>query len=148
MTIARPFLMFQGGVAQAAMNLYCGTFPDSAIVRVERYAAGEGGPAGTIKVAAFTLCGREFMCADSPVTHGFSFTPSSSTFVDFDTAEELFGDFNLPRQSYHLIRNYNIEFFIENILLLNGGFDKIAILTHASFHCFVFELFLLRHKEF
>ena len=37
----------------------------------------------------FTLCGREFMCSDSPIEHGFSFTPSSSTFVDFDSAAEL-----------------------------------------------------------
>ena len=78
--------MFQGGVAQAALDLYVSTFPDSRIVRVERYGAGEAaGPAGTIKVALFTLCGREFMCSDSPVKHDFTFTPSCSTFVDFDS---------------------------------------------------------------
>jgi predicted 3-demethylubiquinone-9 3-methyltransferase (glyoxalase superfamily) len=81
--------MFQGGVAQAALDLYLATFPDSRIVKVERYTEGGGGPVGTIKVATFTLCGREFMCSDSPIKHGFSFTPSSSIFVDFDTAEEL-----------------------------------------------------------
>lgn len=89
MTTAKPFLMFQGGTAQAALDLYLATFPDSRIVRVERYAEGQGGPAGTIKVAVFTLCGREFMCSDSPIKHGFSFTPSSSTFVDFDSVSEL-----------------------------------------------------------
>lgn len=89
MTIARPFLMFQGGVAQSALNLYFATFPDSRLVRVEHYGPGELGPAGTIKVALFTLCGREFMCSDSPVPHQFSFTPSSSTFVDFDSVEEM-----------------------------------------------------------
>ena len=89
MTTARPFLMFQGGVAQAALDLYFSTFPDSRMVRVERYGPGEPGPVGTIKVATFTLCGREFMCSDSPVPHQFSFTPSSSTFVDFDTVEDL-----------------------------------------------------------
>lgn len=89
MTVARPFLMFQGGTAQAARVLYFATFPDSGIVRVERYAEGGPGPAGTIKVAVFTLCGREFMCSDSPVKHNFSFTPSSSTFVDFDSDAEL-----------------------------------------------------------
>jgi len=89
MTTAKPFLMFQGGTAQAALDLYFATFPDSRIVKVERYAAGEPGAAGTIKVAAFTLCGREFMCSDSPIKHGFTFTPSSSTFVDFDSLAEL-----------------------------------------------------------
>ena len=89
MTTARPFLMFQGGVAQAALDLYFATFPDSRMVRVDRYAKGEPGPEGTIKVAVFTICGREWMCSDSPINHGFTFTPSSSTFVDFDSAAEL-----------------------------------------------------------
>lgn len=89
MTTARPFLMFQGGTAQAALEMYFATFPDSSMVRVERYAEGESGPVGTIKVAVFTLCGREYMCSDSPIEHNFSFTPSSSTFVEFDSLEEL-----------------------------------------------------------
>lgn len=89
MTTARPFLMFQGGSAQAALDLYFATFPDSRMVRVEHWTQGEPGPAGTIKVALFTLCGREFMCSDSPIKHDFSFTPSSSTFVEFGSAAEL-----------------------------------------------------------
>ena len=89
MTVARPFFMFQNGAAQAALDLYFQTLPDSRMVRVERYAEGEPGPAGSIKVAVFTLCGREFMCSDSPVKHGFTFTPSSSTFIDFDSVTEL-----------------------------------------------------------
>jgi predicted 3-demethylubiquinone-9 3-methyltransferase (glyoxalase superfamily) len=59
------------------------------MVRVERWTEGEPGSVGAIKVAVFTLCGREFMCSDSPVKHDFSFTPSSSIFVDFDSATEL-----------------------------------------------------------
>ena len=81
--------MFQGGCAQAALDLYFSAFPDSGIVRIEKYADGEPGPAGTIKVAVFTLCGREFMCSDSPIEHPFAFTPSSSTFVEFDDLAEL-----------------------------------------------------------
>ena len=85
---ANPFLMFSGD-AQAAMDLYTSLFPDSEIIRAERYAAGDPGPTGTIKVAAFTLCGREFMCSDSPIQHDFSFTPSSSIFVECESREEL-----------------------------------------------------------
>lgn len=95
MTTARPFLMFQGGTAQAALDQYFAVFADSRIVRIERYAEGSGGPVGTIKVAVFTLCGREFMCSDSPVKHNFTFTPSSSTFVDFDSDAELERAFGL-----------------------------------------------------
>jgi len=104
--------MFQGGVAQAALDLYLGTFADSRIVRVERYAEGGGGPVGTIKVAVFTLCGREFMCSDSPVKHGFTFTPSSSTFVDFDSAEELervFGLLSEGGQVFMPLNNYGFS---------------------------------------
>ncbi|HEX2604032.1 MAG TPA: VOC family protein [Oxalicibacterium sp.] len=89
MTTARPFFMFQDGSAQAALDLYFDTFPDSRMIRAERYAEGEAGPAGTIKVAVFMLCGREFMCSDSPVKHNFSFTPASSTFIEFDSVAEL-----------------------------------------------------------
>jgi len=89
MTTARPFLMFQDNRAQAALDLYFATLPDSRMIRVERYAEGELGLAGSIKVAVFTLCGREFMCSDSPIKHGFTFTPSSSTFVEFDSVAEL-----------------------------------------------------------
>ena len=89
MTTARPFLMFQGGKAQAALDPYFATFPDSRMVRVERYSEGELGSVGTIKVAVFTLCGREYMCSDSPIERKFSFTPSFSTFVEFDSPEDL-----------------------------------------------------------
>lgn len=88
MSKATPFLMFQGS-AQAALNLYFATFPESRMLSVERYPKGGPGPAGTIKVARFALCGREFMCSDSPIKHGFSFTPASSILVEFDTAEAL-----------------------------------------------------------
>lgn len=89
MTTARPFLMFQGGSARAALDLYFATFPDSGMVRAQYWQQGEQGAVGTIKVAVFTICGREFMCSDSPVKHNFSFTPSSSVFVDFDSEAEL-----------------------------------------------------------
>ena len=88
MATAKPFLMFQGD-AQAALDFYFATFPDSRIVQVERYDEGDPGPPGTIKVATFALCGREFMCSDSPIKHNFSFTPSSSIFVDCSSKDEL-----------------------------------------------------------
>lgn len=89
MTKATPFLMFQNGVAQSALDLYLATFPDSRVLHVERYVASEPGPEGTVKVARFELCGREFMCSDSPVAHAFGFTPSSSIFVEFDSVDVL-----------------------------------------------------------
>ena len=102
--------MFQGGSAQAALDLYFATFPDSRMVRVERYAQGDpapAAPAGTIKVAVFTVCGREFMCADSPVQHAFSFTPASSTFVDFDSVVELERTFRILSEGGQVLMPLN-----------------------------------------
>ena len=105
--------MFQGGVAQKALDLYLATFPDSQMVRVEHYKSGEPGPEGTIKVGIFTLCGREFMCSDSPVDHRFTFTPSSSTFVDFDSVEEMERAFNALSEGGQILMPLN-----------NYGFSK------------------------
>ena len=87
--------MFQRGAAQSALDMYLSTFPDSKEIRVEKYVEGEHGPVGTIKVAVFTLCGREYMCSDSPIEHEFTFTPSTSTFVEFDSIEELERVYNI-----------------------------------------------------
>ena len=122
MTTARPFLMFQDGTAQAALDLYFATFPDSRMVRVERYAKGGPGPAGTIKIAVFTLCGREFMCSDSPIKHGFTFTPSSSTFVDFDSAAELDRVFGILSEGGRVLMPLNNYGFSQRFGWLNDRF--------------------------
>jgi predicted 3-demethylubiquinone-9 3-methyltransferase (glyoxalase superfamily) len=81
-----PFLMFEGQ-AQAAIDLYVGLIPGAEVTRLEHYGPGEPGPEGQVRLAGFRLAGQEFMCIDSPVSHGFSFTPSISLFVD--CADEL-----------------------------------------------------------
>ncbi len=83
-----PFLMFEGA-AEEAMTFYMSLFDDSEITSIQKYAGDDGGPAGTIKHAAFTLGGREFQCSDSPIEHGFTFTPSTSIFVECDDIGEL-----------------------------------------------------------
>jgi predicted 3-demethylubiquinone-9 3-methyltransferase (glyoxalase superfamily) len=81
-------LMFEG-VAEEAMNFYVSLFGGSEIKKVERYGPGEPGAEGSVKIATFTLCGREFNCIDSPVKHAFTFTPSNSLFVDCESEAEL-----------------------------------------------------------
>ena len=82
------FLMFEG-VAEEAMNLYVSLVRDSRVVSIERYGAGEAGREGTVRLAHFTLAGHAMMCIDSPGAHAFTFTPSTSLFVECETAEEL-----------------------------------------------------------
>jgi predicted 3-demethylubiquinone-9 3-methyltransferase (glyoxalase superfamily) len=82
------FLMFEGK-AEEAMNFYTSLFTDSAIKSISRYGENEGGPAGTVRHAVFALNGQEFMCIDSFVKHGFTFTPAMSLFVRLDAESEL-----------------------------------------------------------
>jgi predicted 3-demethylubiquinone-9 3-methyltransferase (glyoxalase superfamily) len=86
-------LMFEGA-AEEAMTLYVSLFGDSRIEQIERYGPGEMGAEGTVKLAVFSLAGREFLCIDSPVKHAFTFTPSMSLFVDCESEAELEAVFN------------------------------------------------------
>jgi predicted 3-demethylubiquinone-9 3-methyltransferase (glyoxalase superfamily) len=81
-------LMFTGE-AEEAMILYVSLFPQSRIVSVARYGANEAGAKGSVKQALFELCATRYRCIDSPVKHAFTFTPSFSLFVEFDSQEQL-----------------------------------------------------------
>ncbi|MEX0809797.1 MAG: VOC family protein [Dongiaceae bacterium] len=84
-----PFLMFQGGVAEAAMKFYVSLFSDGRIVDILRFGAGEQGPEGSIKTGRIAIGGQTVMCFDSPVQHAFDFTPSISLFVDCESETEI-----------------------------------------------------------
>lgn len=84
-----PFLMFQDGKAEEAMNYYISIIKDSEITSIVRYGENESGDEGTVMQATFSLKGQEFMCIDSNLKHQFSFTPSISIFVTCDSEEEI-----------------------------------------------------------
>jgi predicted 3-demethylubiquinone-9 3-methyltransferase (glyoxalase superfamily) len=75
-------LMFRDGSAREAVERYVELIPNSAITEV----TGPDGPGQPIR---FTLANRPFIAFDSPVAHGFGFTPSMSIFVTCDTPEEV-----------------------------------------------------------
>jgi predicted 3-demethylubiquinone-9 3-methyltransferase (glyoxalase superfamily) len=81
--------MFQGGEAEQAMRFYIDVFGDGEIVQIARYGAGEPGAEGTVKQAVFRLRDQWLRTMDSPVQHAFAFTPSSSLFVECETAERV-----------------------------------------------------------
>lgn len=83
-----PMIMFDG-VAERAMNFYTSLFPDSRIDAIERYGAGEIGPEGTVKRAAFTVAGLRVACIDSPIKHAFGLTPSVSLLVECASEAEV-----------------------------------------------------------
>lgn len=82
------FLMF-AGKAEEAMNYYVSLFENSEILSISRYGPGEAGAVGTVLHASFSLDGQEFMCIDSNVEHGFTFTPAISIYVRCDTEAEI-----------------------------------------------------------
>ena len=71
------------------MTLYCETIPDSRVLDVTRYGAGEDGAEGTLKLARALVGGAEVRIYNSPVHHAFTFTPSFSFFVDCSSGQEL-----------------------------------------------------------
>jgi predicted 3-demethylubiquinone-9 3-methyltransferase (glyoxalase superfamily) len=84
----KTFLMFEGK-AEEAMNFYVSLFSDAAITSISRYGVGEAGPEGSVMQATFAVNGQTFMCIDSPVKHGFTFTPAMSLFVDCGSENEI-----------------------------------------------------------
>jgi predicted 3-demethylubiquinone-9 3-methyltransferase (glyoxalase superfamily) len=80
--------MFSGNAGEA-MAFYTSPFAGSAIHDVKTYGPGEAGAEGTVVHATFSLSGQQFMCIDSSVQHGFSFTPAISLYVECSTAEEI-----------------------------------------------------------
>ncbi|MCA8891578.1 MAG: VOC family protein [Hyphomonas sp.] len=72
------YLMFTGQAAEA-LALYTDVFPESeASVRD-----------GPVYMADWRLAGHDVMLVDSPNVHDFTFTPSTSLFVDFGDAAAL-----------------------------------------------------------
>jgi predicted 3-demethylubiquinone-9 3-methyltransferase (glyoxalase superfamily) len=87
------FLMFEGK-AEEAMNFYLSLSKDSSVTSITRYWPEGPGKEGSVMHAIFALQGQYFMCIDSNVTHGFTFTPAMSLFVDCTTKDEIDGLFS------------------------------------------------------
>ncbi|GAA1311188.1 VOC family protein [Saccharothrix xinjiangensis] len=81
-------LMFQGR-AEEAMTLYTSLLPDSEVLTITRYGPEGPGAEGSVVHATFTLSGQRYACMDSSQPHDFTFTPSTSLYVNCETEEEL-----------------------------------------------------------
>ena len=92
MTETTPFLMFCGlhaGQAEKAITWYVSLINDSQIIEIDRYGGDEDEPEGSVRLARFTLAGREYMAIDSAEPHNFTFTPAFSIFVNVESESEL-----------------------------------------------------------
>jgi predicted 3-demethylubiquinone-9 3-methyltransferase (glyoxalase superfamily) len=86
---ATPFLMFQNGRAHEALDFYVATLPDTRVVALEEFGAGDVGPAGSVKFATLDVAGQRVHCTDSPAPHAFDFTPSFSFWFECASADEV-----------------------------------------------------------
>lgn len=82
------FLMFEGR-AEEAMRFYISLFPNSEIVQMSTYGPQGPGKDGSVIHAIFTLNGQQVMASDSPVPHAFTFTPSTSFFIQCENEPEF-----------------------------------------------------------
>lgn len=82
------FLMFEGR-AEEAMNLYLSLFDGAEVVSMSKYGPEGPGPEGSVIHATVRLPGQELMFSDSFEKHGFTFTPSTSLFVECADDAEL-----------------------------------------------------------
>lgn len=83
-----PFLMFEGR-AEEAMRFYASVVPNSAIETIVPWAEGGPGAPGKVMRGFGRIGGQPVQFSDSPVKHGFTFTPSLSLFVDCTGEAEL-----------------------------------------------------------
>lgn len=122
MTTMQPFLMFQGGHAETAMNFYVSLFDDGEVLDVTRWRKGEQGPEGSIKLARFRAAGQSVLAGDSPVKHAFDFTPSWSFFVGCASCgeqERLFaelsagGEVMMPLDDYGFSQRFGVSWQLD-----------------------------------
>lgn len=82
------FLMFEGR-AKEAMDFYISLFPKSEVIQMSTYGPEGPGPEGSVMHAIFTINGQQVMASDSYVKHAFTFTPSTSFFIQCEDAAEF-----------------------------------------------------------
>ncbi|WAT18082.1 VOC family protein [Aurantiacibacter sp. MUD11] len=105
---ATPFLMFQGQ-AKDALALWQSAVPGFEVLELNEHP--EGDMAGQVMTARIRIGGAEWLVNDSPPVHNFSFTPSTSIFVECDDeaqlrdmAEKLTASVMMPIDNYGFSR--------------------------------------------
>lgn len=83
MKSATPFLMFQGQ-ANEAIEQYKKWFPDLEVVSLAYMDNSQ-----QVAMAVLHLKGLKLLVNDSVIQHEFTFTPSTSVFIECDSEEEI-----------------------------------------------------------
>ena len=75
------------GQAEAAVDFYCGIFPDSRVLATTRWGNVGPGPKGSVLVMDFELAGRRFMALNGGPE--FRFNEAHSVVVECETQAEV-----------------------------------------------------------
>jgi predicted 3-demethylubiquinone-9 3-methyltransferase (glyoxalase superfamily) len=91
-----PFLWYAKEAEEAA-KFYCSIFPDSKVESVTAMPADSpSGPAGSVKVVEFTLCGRPFQAMSAgpldPFNHAVSFMVECDDQAEIDRYWQALGE--------------------------------------------------------
>lgn len=82
-----PFLMFEGRAEEAIM-FYQSVFDDVEVVFLNRFGPESKDWEGKIMQGLIRIGDQNIMVSDSSVSHDFSFTPSTSLFIECESMDE------------------------------------------------------------
>lgn len=82
-----PFLMFEGPAEEAIM-FYQSVFDDFEVVFLNRFGPDSNEWEGKIMQGLIRIGDQKIMVSDSSVSHDFSFTPSTSLFIECESMDE------------------------------------------------------------
>ncbi|HLR38866.1 MAG TPA: VOC family protein [Jeotgalicoccus sp.] len=82
-----PFLMFEGRAEEAIM-FYQSVFDDVEVVFLNRFGSESNEWEGKIMQGLIRIGELNIMVSDSSVSHDFSFTPSTSLFIECESMDE------------------------------------------------------------
>lgn len=82
-----PFLMFEGRAEEAIM-FYQSVFDDVEVVFLNRFGPESNEWEGKIMQGLIRIGELNIMVSDSSVSHDFSFTPSTSLFIECESMDE------------------------------------------------------------
>jgi len=97
-----PHLWYTAEAVEAA-NFYAGLFPDSRVDSVQQIPAETpSGPAGSVDIVEFTLCGQPFMAISAgpldPFNHAVSFVVNCDDQAEIDRYWDALKDGGSPEQ--------------------------------------------------
>ncbi len=110
------------GKAEEAMQFYVSLFSGSTVKAIDKYGPGEMGAEGSVRKASFTLAGHDMACLDSPTKQPFTFTPSTSIFVQCQDEAEIDRSFAALSEGGSVLMPLNNYGFSEKFAWLNDRF--------------------------